>query len=166
MNKKRSTMLNKILSIDVLLASIPLFILIGITFMAVIMRYVVGKPLGWVEEIQLICIVWIIFAGGGAAFRSANHVSIEVLYDIFPIKMRRALDIMILIVSLLVVGYLFIRSLDYLKVFVNTGRTTSILHIPYTFIYSIVPISCALQAVNIVLTTVFGVTEEEEAQNE
>lgn len=166
MNKKRSTMLNKILSIDVLLASIPLFILIGITFMAVIMRYVVGKPLGWVEEIQLICIVWIIFAGGGAAFRSANHVSIEVLYDIFPIKMRRALDIMILIISLLVVGYLFIRSLDYLKVFVNTGRTTSILHIPYTFIYSIVPISCVLQAVNIVLTTIFGVTEEEEAQNE
>lgn len=160
--KIKSNKLKFILNLDLVISIIPLAVLVFITFLAVIMRYIIGNPIGWVEEIQMICIVWIIFAGGGAAFRTANHVAIEIIYDILPKFTKKIIDILIVCISIAVLLYLFFLSLDYLQLFTRSGRTTSILHIPYTMIYSIVPVSALLQIINIILTHVFKYSEEEE----
>lgn len=61
-----------------MIASIALVILVGCTFAGVI-AHVVGKPFGWIEEIQAAFIVWVVFAAGGAAYRTGNHSAIEIL---------------------------------------------------------------------------------------
>ena len=82
--KKDSKLFRILINLDIVIASIALVILVGCTFAGVIARYVVGKPFGWIEEIQAAFIVWVVFAAGGAAYRTGNHSAIEILYEIFP----------------------------------------------------------------------------------
>ena len=63
-------------NLDIIVASIALIVLIILTFVGVIMRYIVGQPFTWLEEVQLFCMVWIVFAAGGAAFRTGSNVAI------------------------------------------------------------------------------------------
>ena len=81
--KKDSKLFKILINLDIVIASIALVILVGCTFAGVIARYVVGKPFGWIEEIQAAFIVWVVFAAGGAAYRTGNHSAIEILYEIF-----------------------------------------------------------------------------------
>ena len=75
--KEKNKILKVISNLDIAIAAIALIILIVLTSSGVFMRYIVGKPYTWLEEIQLFCMVWIVFAAGGAAFRTGNHVAID-----------------------------------------------------------------------------------------
>ena len=82
---------------DICIASLMLLLLVALTFSGVIMRYIVGKPYTWLEEVQLFCIVWIVFCAGGAAFRTGNHVAIEILVDSFSRKIQRGIQVIIIL---------------------------------------------------------------------
>lgn len=138
----------KLINLDFYIAIIPLVVLIFVTFFGVIMRYILKNPLGWIEEIQLFSIVWIIFLGGSYAFRTGNHVAIEILYDACPDKFKRFLDIFNFIISLFTLLVLFYASIKFLSLYFLTGRSTSILGIPYKWIYIVIPVSCLLQIIN------------------
>ena len=45
-----------------------------LTVVAAFMRYVVGKPIMWTEEIQKILVVWTVLYGGSDAFRELGHI--------------------------------------------------------------------------------------------
>lgn len=158
--KIRNKVVIFLLNLDVLIASISLILLVGITFLGVIMRYVLGNPLGWIEEVQVMLIVWTVFAAGGAAYRTGNHCSIEIVYELFPKYIQKLVRIFIGIVVTIVVGYLFYSSIKYMQLFIVTGRTTAVMHISFVAIYTIVPISCFLQVLNYFLVKVFGYEEE------
>ena len=155
-NKKIKILLN----LDIIISSIAMAILIGITFAGVIMRYVVGNPFGWIEEVQAGLIVWVVFLAGGAAYRTANHSSIEIFYEMFSRSIQKIIQVFIGIIVTLVLGYLCYTACRYFKLFIRTGRATSVLQIPYIFIYAIVPIACLLQVFNYFLVNVFGYDDE------
>ena len=113
--------LNKILNLDYIIAGIALIILVLVTFIGVIMRYFLGNPLIWAEEIQLLCFVWIVFFGAGAAFRTGSHVAIDVLVDLFPERVRKIVEIFGGIVILFILIYLLNKSLPliYQHIFIN-----------------------------------------------
>ena len=123
------------MNIDIVVASIILAILIVLTFLGVVWRYIFNAPFTWLEEVQTSCMVWIVFAGAGAAFRSGNHVAIEMIVDLMPKSMQKIMEILISIVVVVVIGYLFIQ------VFVKSGRSTSMLKIPYSWVYGIAIVS-------------------------
>lgn len=68
--------INKILhilsNVDVYVSCLCLITLIGITFLGVICRYVIGQPFTWLEEVQLALLTWIGFLGASAAFRTGG----------------------------------------------------------------------------------------------
>lgn len=129
-------------NLDFVIAATALVMLIVLTFMGVVMRYVVGQPFTWLEEVQLWCMVWIVFASAGSAFRTGSHVAIEMVVDLFPKNIQRVFEVFISSVVLLVLGYLFYQSIGFVELFIRSGRTTNMLSIPYKLIYGIVPISC------------------------
>lgn len=137
---------NKVLRIlknlDLYVAAISLVVLVILTTIGVLMRYVIGKPFTWLEEVQLFCMVWIVFGAAGAAFRTHNHVAIEIVVETMPVKMQKVVEYFIDAIVLFVLGYLFIQSIGFVKLFIRSGRSTSMLEIPYWFIYSIAPLSC------------------------
>ena len=131
MEKKENKASAILMNLDIVVASIILAILIVLTFLGVVWRYIFNAPFTWLEEVQTSCMVWIVFAGAGAAFRSGNHVAIEMIVDLMPKSMQKIMEILISIVVVVVIGYLFMKS----------GRSTSMLKIPYSWVYGIAIIS-------------------------
>ena len=142
--KKNSTLKTIIGNLDVVVASIALIVLILLTFSGVIMRYIVGKPYTWLEEVQLFCMVWIVFAAGGAAFRTGSHVAIEMVVEMFPQKVQKVIGYIIDIVVFVVIAYLFYNILGFIQMFIKNGRASSMLKIPMTVQYGIAPVSYIL----------------------
>jgi len=95
----------------------------------------------WIEEVQLACMVWIVFCAAGGAFRTGDHVAIELLVDTLPVPAQKVISVMVTIVVVSVLGYLLYQSIGFVQVFVRSGRSTSILRIPFTWIYGIAPIA-------------------------
>jgi TRAP-type C4-dicarboxylate transport system permease small subunit len=135
-------------NLDVAVAYAILFVLVGLTVYGVFMRYIVVRPLTWLEEVQLACMVWIVFAAGGAAFRTGSHVAIEMVADLFPQKMQRFLTALISLIVVVVLGDLFYQSLGFIALFARSGRSTSMLKIPYKVIYGIAPVSYILMIIS------------------
>ena len=59
-----------------------------------------------------------------------------VVYDTSSIE-----RILISIVVVVVIGYLFMQSIGFIQVFVKSGRSTSMLKIPYSWVYGIAILS-------------------------
>jgi len=137
----KTSKLGLLANLDIAIASVTLAILIVLTFLGVTWRYILGAPFTWLEEVQLACLVWIVFAAGGAAFRTGNHVAIEMVVDLMPKKMQRVMTVLISIVVVAVLGYLFYETIGFLQMFARSGRSTSMLNIPYTLIYGIALLS-------------------------
>lgn len=150
-----------ILNIDVAIASIAMCVLVFFTFAGIIARYVVGSPFTWIEEIQAALIIWVIFGAAGAAFRTGNHAAIEVFFDFFPKTVKTIINILILIITLITLLFLGYWAIQYMTVFMQSGRTTAVLHISYILIYCIVPVSCVWQIINFVIVNFGGYTEQE-----
>lgn len=146
--KEKNRFLKVIGNLDIAIAAIALVVLIVLTSSGVVMRYILGKPYTWLEEVQLFCMVWIVFAAGGAAFRTGNHVAIEMVVEMFPKKVQKIIELLVDIVVLFVIGYLFKQSIGFIGLFVRSGRSTSMLKIPYTLIYGIAPVSYVLMIIS------------------
>ena len=86
MEKKQNKIASVLMNLDIAVASAILAILIVLTFLGVIWRYIFDAPFTWLEEVQTSCLVWIVFAAAGAAFRTGNHVAIEMIVDLMPAK--------------------------------------------------------------------------------
>lgn len=153
--KKESTLRTILGNLDIAVASIALIILIVLTFSGVIMRYIVGKPYTWLEEVQLFCMVWIVFAAGGAAFRTGSHVAIEMVVEMFPESVQKVIGYIIDIVVFAVIAYLFWNSIGFIQMFLKSGRSTSMLKIPLALQYVIAPISYILMIVSYFYTKYF-----------
>ena len=137
LDKKENKGLSILANLDIAVAAVILAVLIVLTFAGVIWRYVFNAPFTWLEEVQTSCMVWIVFAGAGAAFRMGNHVAIEMIVDMMPEKMQKAMNWIISVVVVIVIGFLFKQSLGFIQVFMRSGRSTSMLKIPYAWVYGI-----------------------------
>lgn len=160
-------MLSFLGNLDILVAAVVLAVLVVLTFLGVIWRYVLSAPFTWLEEVQMACMVWIVFAAGGSAFRTGNHVAIEMVVDLMPKKLQRIVEILISIVVVVVIGYLFYQSLGFIQMFLKSGRSTSMLKIPYWLIYGIAPVSFILMIISYFYSLFTGVkSEAKEAASE
>ena len=145
---KKNLGLTWILNIDVILAGIALVILVFITLFGAISRYFLNSPLLWMEEIQLLLEVWVVYLGAGYAFRAGGHVAVELLVEYFPEKFQKAVNYFIAVVVLGTLSYLLYQSIGYFNLFRSSERTTSLLQIPYTLVYGIVPVACVVMIIS------------------
>ena len=158
--KKNNSVLSLLINADLVVAAAVLALLILLTFLGVIWRRVFGAPFTWLEEVQLACMVWIVFASAGAAFRYGNHVAIEMIVDLFPEKAQKYFTIFISAVVVAVISYLFVQSIGFIQLFINSGRSTPMLAIPYYLIYGIAPVSYILMIFNYFYALITGVKSE------
>ena len=149
----RKKILATLRNLDLIIAGIVLGILICYTFLAVIMRYFINRPIYWGEEFQLLCIIIIVFFGAGVGFRTGSHVAIDFLVDFFPWKVQRAITIAMYVISMIIMVYFFIQSSMFVRQMYATERITNILRIPFFLIYSAFPVGCLLIIVNYTAAT-------------
>lgn len=137
MEENKFSLKSCLANLDLMIAGTVLAILIVLTFAGVIWRYFLGKPFTWLEEVQTACMVWIVFSAAGAAFRMGNHVAIEMIVDLMPRALQKVMTILISVVVVVVLGYLFDKTIGFIQIFLRSGRATSMMKIPFWLIYGI-----------------------------
>ncbi len=123
-------------------------LLLGATAFGVVMRYFANSPLTWLEEAQMLFIVWLVFFGGSAAFRLHAHVSIEILVDIMPAWARKAVEVLVFLVVTAVLIFIACRGYEYVARLASGRRVSNVLRIPYALTYAAVPVGAACMLVN------------------
>ena len=145
--------LTKLLGADLAIAGVTLGFLILITFINVMARYIVNRPIYWAEEFQVICLIIVVFFGAGAGFRVGSHVAIDFVVELFSPKMQKITAILIYLIFVALMLYFFVQSSVFVRQMFATERVTNILRIPLFVVYSAFPIGCILIIINYTIAT-------------
>jgi TRAP-type C4-dicarboxylate transport system permease small subunit len=70
-------------------------------------RYVLNQPLGWTDEVTVLCWVWVVLWGAAFLLSDKDEIRFDIIYNIVPESTRRTFTI----VSSLALVVLFIVSL-------------------------------------------------------
>lgn len=107
----------------------------------VFMRYVVGKPWGWVEEVTVFTFVWLTMLGASAVIHVEGHCSIDVLVTRMSPKYQRVFsiigDLIVLATLCLLIGFGIVLTIK------GHTKLTPILGIPYSYIDASIPVCCS-----------------------
>ncbi len=76
----------------VFIAKLMLLAMVIITAVQVFCRYVLDFSIRWSEEVPLILMVWFGFIAMAIGVKKRLHISIEVLYTMFPVKMQKVVN--------------------------------------------------------------------------
>ena len=129
------------------LAMVTLVVIVLITIAGVFMRYVVGDPFKWTEEVSKALMVWFTFLGASTVMRSDGHISIDVLVTRLPERLRYAFVLFRMIAMTTVLVFLAVWGIKLL--FIAWLKITPILHIRYTFIDVVVPCTAAAMIIHL-----------------
>ena len=56
-------------------------------------RYVLNRPLGWTEEVTVLCWVWLVLWGASFVVPDADEVRFDIVYNVVPAPVRRVFTI-------------------------------------------------------------------------
>lgn len=117
---------------------------VAVSLYEVFMRYIMNSPQFGLNEIVGIFMPWAIFIGFGRALKAGSHISVDVVYDLFPFPIKRILAV---ISSLIGTGYglfLMITGIKMVLTSKSDGFNTLALGIPIWITYIILPVSMLL----------------------
>ena len=92
-----------------------MLLLVGLVSLQVIMRYVVGAPLVWSEELARMAFVYLTFIGAGLAFLRAENLRLSLLPDVMSRRARLTLRLVIGVLELAFVSVVIVYSVPLLQ---------------------------------------------------
>lgn len=118
----------------------------------VVARYVFDAPLAWTEEFARYSFVWISYLGCAYCVGVDGHTSITALLDTLSPKWQRALKVAGNVIMIAV----FLRVMPIATKYVaKNGRfLTSIMRIPFKYLYYSLPVGIVLTVTQLVLKTI------------
>ena len=111
------------------------------------------------EELNRILIILITFAGISYAARHGRHIRMSAIYDTLPPKPRKALTILISLVTAVFMLGLAWYSLQFLLTTMSRGRVLPALQIPIWITLCWVPLGFLLTGIQYVLTAIKNMIE-------
>jgi TRAP-type C4-dicarboxylate transport system permease small subunit len=83
------------------MAALLLLLTVASNAAAVLFRYVIGRPLIWTEEVQRYLMIWVAFLGGAACLGRGEHMAMDLLGTMLPVRLQRWLRIALLAMTAL-----------------------------------------------------------------
>ena len=103
-------------------------------------RYILKAPFGWTLELCLILWLWIVFFGCSFAVRDQDHVKFDIFYYATPKKVQLIFSIISAIGVIVIMGYSFLPTIDYVD-WMKMRKTTTVKifnnKIPLSYIFSV-----------------------------
>lgn len=127
---------------------ITTMVLVLVTTYGVFMRYIFNNPVPWIEEIQMILVVWMTFFGICITTLEQGNISITLLVDRFPKLLRNIIAVLgwIVITGVLIA----VTRLEFIRLnnLFSSPQITATLHIPKYVQYLAVAISYIIVLIN------------------
>lgn len=131
------------------LLGVLLVVMVLVTFVTVITRYVFEAPLSYVDQLVPNLFVWVTFLGASAAVRRRAHLGLSMVYDAFPPRGRAILDVLVLAGTVAFFGVTAWFGWEVVRMQVENQLTTS-LGYPAWLVGLSVPIGAVLFVVRAV----------------
>ena len=124
-----------------------LFLLLILICANVFMRYAIGNPINWVDQITGYFLVYFTFLGAPWVLASRGHVAVEVVHDKLPPGPRlwsgRALDLAGFVYSVL---FTYLGILECMKLVSSESAFVDVIEVPQVAIYWVIPVGSTLLA--------------------
>ena len=120
-------------------------------------RYLLNRPLGWTEEVTVLCWVWVVLWCAAFVLSDDEEVRFDIVYNVVPRRVRRAFTVVssiALIVLLLISLPATWRYVIFMK-----REHSAFLHMRFDFLYSIYlifAVACIVRHGQLVWRGLFG----------
>lgn len=131
------------------------------TIAGVVSRFVFNSAITVTDELNVIFIVLVTFAGLSHAARYGRHIRMSALYDLMPAKARKALMLVIATVTSTFMFFLAYYSGFYISEVYASGRVLPALGLPVFYIYLWAPLGFVMAGLQYAFTAVKNLTEKE-----
>jgi len=114
-------------------------VLIAIMFVSFLLqigfRYLLNKPLGWTDEVTVLCWVWVVLWGAAFILSDEDEIRFDIVYAQVPMSVRRAFTV----ISSVALVLLFAISLPatWSYVLFMKREKSAYLGMRFDFLYSI-----------------------------
>jgi len=98
-------------------------------------RYVLNRPLGWTEEVTVLCWVWVVLWGASFVVADADEVRFDIVYNAVPHPVRRVFTVVASVVLIVLFALSLPATWRYV-VFMHREHS-AYLRIPFDVLYSI-----------------------------
>ncbi len=124
------------------IAWIAMALMVAVIVIQVFFRYVLNGALPWPEEAARALMIWMTAVIAPSAYRWGVFVSIDMIKDALPTVLRRMLELALLVMSAVVLGFLLWHATKHF----NSGFIfkSSALKIPLAWIYLAMPVCWTL----------------------
>ena len=131
MKKVLSALKWLVLHIEEIIAVVAISVMLCAIFFNVIMRYAFRSPTAWADELAMICLAYVTFVGGAAAYKKNLHFGIDILVDRLPLAGKTVLRQLINLVFIGLFAYVTYLGYDLyqgaVKVFNYSGWSYKIM---------------------------------------
>lgn len=131
------------------------------TIAAVVSRYVFNSAIAFTDELNVIFIVVVTFAGLSYAARNGRHIRMSAIYDAMPPNARKVLMIVMASVTSAFMFFLSFYSYTYIVEVYESGRILPALGIEVFYIYLWVPVGFVLTGLQYAFTVVKNLRERD-----
>lgn len=136
------------LHLDDFLSAIFVIALVVIVNFAVFMRFVVGKPLTWSEEMGIALFIFITFVGMSSVTKTDSHLRIDILIGRFPRAVETVLELIRKLIVIFVLAVVFIYyGIGLMEISVN--KMLPVTKIPYYYLDLALPVGAALSLIHL-----------------
>ncbi|PLS17346.1 hypothetical protein CVD28_12325 [Bacillus sp. M6-12] len=134
-----------------------------LTLYQVFARYVLKSPLVWSEEVIRYLMIWIVMLGTAIVLRKGLLISVETILHIVPQKVRKAMEIIIILVNMVFLFILVRYGFTIMEVL--SSQKAGALDIPVAWTYAAIPVGATLGIINcvvVLIEVIFNIKKEEE----
>lgn len=127
-------------SVEMVIASVSLVMMTGITAVQVFNRYVLQNSLDWSEELARYLFIWAVYIGCSYATQMDRHLEVTVLRTVFNGKFARPITILASIFTLAFCIFATVLGVKFIIFLASTGQKTPALEINAYWVYLCMPV--------------------------
>lgn len=147
---------------EIYIGAVLFVIMTILLFIQVVTRYCLGHAVTWAEELSTIMFVWMIYLGVAAAVLRRKHLKIDAFVETLPFKAKKVMLIVADIIFLVFSLYIIFPMMQVVNNYAAKSAVSSILKIPKSFSYVIMPAAFLLTAIRLVQEMIRLSKEKEE----
>ena len=134
--------------------SVALLAMVFLTTADVSGRYLFSHPIRGTVELCEVALVILTFCGIAYAWRSGAHISVELVFNRLPRKLRPWLNMMTCVFTLFIVILLSRQALVFAFDMAQRGQKTALLGVPIFYFYLSIFIGCAVLSLEVLAETI------------
>lgn len=127
-----------------IMAGLTLVVGVAINFANVIGRYCFSAPIPWAEEVLVFLMIAGVFLGASAVTLRGAHIRMDVVVQMLPAWMQRALDVAALVAFIATATALIWFAYPVIQQLYDFDQRSEVIRIPVAYPHSVIPIGLAI----------------------